>query len=210
MAQVLVTDSKLNAIANSVYSKNTELILPATLDEIKTAIDEIVPSSSLRFQAKSTAPTSSNQTIVPDTGYAALSQVTVSAVPTEQKTVTVNGTYTPNEGYFFDSVTVNVRDSSEDITYTQNKTITPTENTQYVEPDSGDTALLQVTVNPIPSTYKSVAAVTATANDVLSGKVIVDSTGTTQTGILAVHSYYTGDSAPTASVGEDGDLYFEV
>lgn len=67
-----------------------------------------VPETTPSLQSKSVTPSASQQTVTPDSSYDGLSQVTVAAVPTEQKEITANGTYTPTSGKFFDSVTVNV------------------------------------------------------------------------------------------------------
>lgn len=210
MASVQITKSKLDNLANAIGTKNANLTLPATLDELVAGVNEIVTSDSLRFQAKVVAPGTAQQQITPDTGYAALSQVTVGAVPTEQRTFTANGTYTPNTGYFIDQVTVNVQGTTETVSYTANTTVIPTEYTQYALPDDGDTALLQVTVNPIPSNYRDISNVTATPSDVLAGKSFITSAGVSQVGILAVYNYYVGEGAPSTTLGNDGDLYFEV
>lgn len=70
---------------------------------------------------------------------------------------------------------------------TQKKTITPTKNQQPVNPDSGYYALESVTVLPIPEAYQDVSSVTATKDDVLTGKVFVTADGTVVTGAMANH-----------------------
>ena len=50
---------------------------------------------------------------------------------------------------------------------------------------------------------------TATASDVLSGKTLHTADGTQATGSLVVQNYYTGSSAPSSSLGNDGDLYLQ-
>ena len=57
-------------------------------------------------------------------------------------------------------------------------------------------------------TGKDVSSVTATAADVISGKVFVDSAGNPVTGTLVVQTYYYGADEPSADLGVDGDLYF--
>ena len=61
--------------------------------------------------AKTVIPTASEQTVVNSSVYTT-GTVKVAAVPSETKTITANGTYTPSSGKFFSSVTVNVPSSS--------------------------------------------------------------------------------------------------
>ena len=61
--------------------------------------------------AKTVTPTASEQTVVNSAVYTT-GTVKVAAVPSETKTITANGTYTPSSGKFFSSVTVNVPSSS--------------------------------------------------------------------------------------------------
>lgn len=65
------------------------------------------------------------------------------------------------------------------------KDATPTKEEQIIRPDSGK-VLSQVTVAPIPDQYQDVTPVTATAEDVRAGKVIVDAQGNEVVGTLVV------------------------
>lgn len=66
----------------------------------------------------------------------------------------------------------------------QTKTVTPTKSQQNITSDEGYYGLSSVTVEPIPETYQDVTSVTATAGDVLSGKVIVLSNGAVTPGTM--------------------------
>ena len=116
----------------------------------------LVPSSAsntlqLTTQAAATiTPTAARQTAVAAGKYT-IGEVAVAAVPTETKTVTSNGTYSPTSGKFFSSVTVNVPVGS--TINNQDKTVTPTTSSQSVSADYGYTGLGLVTVNAIPSQY---------------------------------------------------------
>lgn len=59
----------------------------------------------------------------------------------------------------------------------QAKTATPTKKQQTIAPDSGFYGLSGVTVNAIPEAYQDTSSVTATAADVLTGKVFVTAAG---------------------------------
>lgn len=64
----------------------------------------------------------------------------------------------------------------------QAKTATPTKKQQTIAPDSGFYGLSGVTVNAIPEAYQDTSSVTATAADVLTGKVFVTADGTVTPG----------------------------
>ena len=59
-------------------------------------------------------------------------------------------------------------------------------------------------------TGADVSGVTATASDVISGKVFVDAQGVPREGTLVVQAYYYGSSAPSSDLGADGDLYLKL
>lgn len=131
--------------------------------------------------AKIITPSDASQTAV-DSGVYTTGAVTVSAVPTETKTVTLNGTYNPTTGKYFSSVTVNV---PAETFNTQTKTVTPTESTQTVSPDNGYDGLSTVTVNPISSTYVGSAVPT-------KGATTITPNSNSQTAISS-DTYATGD-----------------
>ena len=68
---------------------------------------------------------------------------------------------------------------------TQTKIATPTKKQQSVTPDNGYYALSAVTVNAIPDAYQDVTSVTATAPEVLTGKIFVAADGAVITGTMS-------------------------
>lgn len=66
----------------------------------------------------------------------------------------------------------------------QEKTVTPTKKATTVTSDAGYYGLSQVVVNAIPENYQDVSDVTATAPDVLLGKVVVLADGTVKAGTM--------------------------
>lgn len=99
-------------------------------------------------------------------------------------TVQEGDTYTIPAGYHNGSGTVSGVAGGGNYTL-QSKSITPTKKQQSVTPDSGYYGLSDVTVASIPDVYQDVTAVTATAGDVLTGKIYVATDGTVVTGTMA-------------------------
>jgi len=70
--------------------------------------------------------------------------------------------------------------------------------------------------NPYPNKISAFGVVkldlsadTITANNLVSGITAHDASGAPITGTLVVQKYYTGSTAPPASLGNDGDIYFQ-
>lgn len=146
-------------------------------------VDVSVSASSPNLQAKTNiAPTESSQTVRPDSGYDGLSSVQINAV---------SSTYV-----------------GSGVTRKGAATITPSKSQQTIS--SGQYLTGTQTIAAIPAAYQDVTGVTAAAGDVVSGKKIVSSTGATVNGTLVIQHYYTGSSAPSASLGSDGDIYLQT
>ena len=50
---------------------------------------------------------------------------------------------------------------------------------------------------------------TATADKIVQGYFDYGADGTKQNGTLVINKYYTGSTEPSASFGNDGDIYFK-
>ena len=79
MAQVLLTKSKLDLLAQTVVNKVSGTTLPLTIDQIITIISNL--KTTFTVQNKTVTPTTSSQSITPDTGYDGLNTVTINAIP---------------------------------------------------------------------------------------------------------------------------------
>lgn len=85
-------------------------------------------------------------------------------------------TYTIPKGYHDGTGTVSGVAGGGNYTL-QSKQITPTKKPQQVTPDEGYYGMSDVTVQAIPTQYQDVSSVTATAEDVLATKIIVNKEG---------------------------------
>lgn len=88
--------------------------------------------------------------------------------------------YTIQAGYYHGGT---VKAVGEEISL-QTKEVTPTKALQEITADDGYNGLEKVSVKAIPSNYQDVSDVTATDNDVLTGKIFVDSQGVKTTGVM--------------------------
>lgn len=96
-------------------------------------------------------------------------------------TIQEGGTYTIPAGYHNGSGTVSGVSGGGNYSL-QTKTATPTKKQQNIAPDTGYYGLSAVTVAAIPEAYQDVSSVTATAGDVLTGKIFVTADGAVTAG----------------------------
>lgn len=210
-ATIVPTTSQQTANAESAgYDGFSQVVIGAIKTETKeiTANGTYTPSSSSRYfssvtvnvdttpnlQSKSATPSESSQTIKADSSYDGLSSVTVGAISSTyigsgitQKSAT---TYTPT---------------------TSNQIIAAGQYLSGAQTIAGDSDLVAsniksgVSIFNVTGTYTSDA--TAAASNIESGKTAYVS-GAKITGTMEIQSYYSGTTAPTSSIGVDGDIYF--
>jgi len=176
---------------------------------------------SVSLQAKThIAPTESSQTITADTGYDGLSSVQIDGVSStyvgsgitrrSSTDLTASGaTVTVPAGYYsaeaskaVASGTAGTPTATKGTVSNHSVTVTPsvTNTSGYI---SGGT--------------KNGTAVTVSASELVSGSQTITGNGTTDVTNLAsvtvaipiVH-YYAGSSAPSSSLGSDGDIYLQT
>lgn len=194
-------------------------------------VDVAVPSSAPNLQAKNNiAPSTSSQTIQPDSGYDGLSSVQINAMPTGSVTSpsTISGT------------AATVSTGTNTLTLTKSVSVTPNVTTAgYISSGTAGNASVSLqasvttkaaaTIHPSTSdqtiasgTYttgaQTIKAVTHNldASKILSGTTLKigdssdDDCVASVAGTVTFQTIYSGSSAPSSSTGVNGDVYIQT
>lgn len=225
----------------SIKANGTRTVTPdagKTLSQVTVITD--VADGEIILQEKTVNPTTEQRQVRPDAGYDGLSQVTVGAIQTEEKTVTPGenpvNVYATG-GKYITKVTVEAV-PTEEKTATENGDVYPSEGkflskvtvdvpeiktqvknvditennkTKYIFPDAGYGGLSHVVAHvAVPGTDFSV--VTAEKTDVLAGKIFYDKNGSKVAGQIPTYNgeYYESLYPPTVYVNNNTLMWTAV
>lgn len=146
--------------------------LPGAIESIPAEIHG--SGGELSLQTKTVTPEETFQTVLPDSGYFALSSVGVEAIPsqyqdTSDATATAEDILSGKTAYINGEKVVGTGEGKVEPKL-QTKEVTPTKSAIVTIPDEGYDGLSKVTVEQIPDVYQDTSDATASADDILSGK----------------------------------------
>ena len=174
------------------------------------AISSTYVGSDIPRRASSDLTASGATVTVPAGYYASQASKSVATATHANPTASINSSglitasHTQGAGYISAGTTT----GTLQLTTQAAKTVTPTKSSQQAVA-SGVYTTGAVTVAAIPSEYITTTDANAAATDIVSGKTAYVN-GSKVTGSLVINKYYTGSTAPSASLGNDGDIYFKT
>lgn len=208
-------DGPLNLIAKSIIANGTYNASSDNADGY-SSVTVNVPTSTPTLQAKTATPTTSQQTVMPDSGYDGLSSVTVSAMPLGSATAPSSITDTA----------ATISTGTNTLTLTKSVSVTPSVTAGYVSSGTaGDSSISLTASVPIKAattitpgtanqtiaagTYLTGTQTIAGDADLIANNIISTANIFGVQGSVVVQNYYTGSSAPTSSLGQNGDIYLQ-
>lgn len=231
---------KVAAVPSEMKKITANGIYTPTNGKYFSSVEVAIAGNTPVYQDKTVDPTTSMQTVLPDNGYDALSQVKVNAISIEQKSATPKATtqdIMPSSGSYLTKVTVGAV-PAETKSITENGTYVPTSGKWFssvsvnVSTGSAAPVLQEKSITPTKSAQEVIAdegyaGLSKVNVSAIPNRYVDTSTATALaadlnsgktayvngvkiTGTQVVQHYYTSTSMISDSIGNDGDIFMLI
>lgn len=231
---------KVAAVPSEMKKITANGIYTPTNGKYFSSVEVAIAGNTPVYQDKTVDPTTSMQTVLPDDGYDALSQVKVNAISIEQKSATPKATtqdIMPSSGSYLTKVTVGAV-PAETKSITENGTYVPTSGKWFssvsvnVSTGSAAPVLQEKSITPTTSAQEVIAdegydGLSKVNVSAIPNRYVDTSTATALaadlnsgktayvngvkiTGTQVVQHYYTSTSMISDSIGNDGDIFMLI
>lgn len=231
---------KVAAVPSEMKKITANGIYTPTNGKYFSSVEVAIAGNTPVYQDKTVDPTTSMQTVLPDDGYDALSQVKVNAISIEQKSATPKATtqdIMPSSGSYLTKVTVGAV-PAETKSITENGTYVPTSGKWFssvsvnVSTGSAAPVLQEKSITPTKSAQEVIAdegydGLSKVNVSAIPNRYVDTSTATALaadlnsgktayvngvkiTGTQVVQHYYTSTSMISDSIGNDGDIFMLI
>ena len=231
---------KVAAVPSEMKKITANGIYTPTNGKYFSSVEVAIAGNTPVYQDKTVDPTTSMQTVLPDDGYDALSQVKVNAISIEQKSATPKATtqdIMPSNGSYLTKVTVGAV-PAETKSITENGTYVPTSGKWFssvsvnVSTGSAAPVLQEKSITPTKSAQEVIAdegydGLSKVNVSAIPNRYVDTSTATALaadlnsgktayvngvkiTGTQVVQHYYTSTSMISDSIGNDGDIFMLI
>ena len=231
---------KVAAVPSEIKKITANGIYTPTNGKYFSSVEVAIAGNTPVYQDKTVDPTTSMQTVLPDDGYDALSQVKVNAISIEQKSATPKATtqdIMPSSGSYLTKVTVGAV-PAETKSITENGTYVPTSGKWFssvsvnVSTGSAAPVLQEKSITPTKSAQEVIAdegydGLSKVNVSAIPNRYVDTSTATALaadlnsgktayvngvkiTGTQVVQHYYTSTSMISDSIGNDGDIFMLI
>lgn len=231
---------KVAAVPSEMKKITANGIYTPTNGKYFSSVEVAIAGNTPVYQDKTVDPTTSMQTVLPDDGYDALSQVKVNAISIEQKSATPKATtqdIMPSSGSYLTKVTIGAV-PAETKSITENGTYVPTSGKWFssvsvnVSTGSAAPVLQEKSITPTKSAQEVIAdegydGLSKVNVSAIPNRYVDTSTATALaadlnsgktayvngvkiTGTQVVQHYYTSTSMISDSIGNDGDIFMLI